>query len=295
MADARHRKVCHRKQVCHREFVIGGWEAKAIKQGEFHMMAYHDLQQQFPFQNLQTAWLNPQLAQTYGPGYGFGQAAYGQQFGQPNMGAWGSWGQHRQLSQNEVGDVVRQLVPLLPQLIAQAQQQPQAALGFGGGFGQGYGQLPKFLTQQDVNEVVRQILPVLPQIVGMLQGQGAWQGTLGGPLHAAMHGGLNSQFAPQPNPLAQLANSIGNPWQQNPLQQWSGQQNWGQHNWGQQNWPQAMPAYGPLAWGQQAWGQRNLTQHDVSEVARQLVNVIPQVISNLQAQNLGAQGQQRMN
>jgi hypothetical protein len=244
------------------------------------MTAYHDLQQQSPFQNPQTAWFNPQLAQTHG----LGQAAYGQhfgqyggqQFGQPSMGAWGSWGQHRQLSQNEVGDVVRQLVPLLPQLLAQAQLQPQAAFGYGG-FGQGYGQIPKLLTQHDVNEVVRQILPILPQLVGMLQGQGPWQGTLGGPLQAAaMNGGLNSQFAPPQNPLAQFAN----PWQQNPFQQWSGQQ----------SWPQAMPAYGPQAWSQQAWGQRNLTQQDASEVARQLVNIIPQVISNLQTQ-----GQQRMN
>jgi hypothetical protein len=253
---------------------------EAIKQGEFHMMAYHDLQQQFPFQNPQTAWLNPQLAQTYG----FGQAAYGQnfgqyggqQFGQPNIGAWGGWGQHRQLSQNEVGDVVRQLVPLLPQLLAQAQQQPQAAFGYGGfgpgygqSYGQGYGQ--KFLTQQDVNEVVRQILPILPQIVGMLQGQGTWQGPLQA---AAMHGGLNPQLGQQ-NPFAQFAN----PFQQ----QWSGQQ-------GQPGWTQAMQAYGPQAWSQQAWGQRNLTQQDASEVARQLVNIIPQVISNLQTH-----GQQRMN
>src|SRR5882757_4297525 len=130
------------------------------------MMAYHDLQQQNAFQNpLQSAWINPQIAQAYG----LGQAAYGQQFGQyggqqfgqpnigqPNTGAWGlgagwgtqpAWGQqHRQLSQYEVGDVVRQLVPLLPQILAQAQQQPQAAYGYGA-----YGQFPRPLTQQDVN------------------------------------------------------------------------------------------------------------------------------------------------
>ena len=63
-------------------FVISGRGAKAIKQGEFHMMAYHDLQQQFPFQNLQAGWLNPQLAQSYGLGNGLGQAAYGELFGQ---------------------------------------------------------------------------------------------------------------------------------------------------------------------------------------------------------------------
>jgi uncharacterized protein YidB (DUF937 family) len=176
----------------------------------------------------------------------------------------------------QLGDVVRQLVPLLPQLLAQAQQQPQAAFGYGG-FGQGYGQFPKFLTQQDVNEVVRQILPILPQIVGMLQGQGTLPGTWQGPLQAAaMYGGLSAPIGQQ-NPFAQFAN----PGQQNPFQQ-----QW----FGQHGWPQAMQAYGPQAWSQQAWGQRNLTQQDASEVARQLVNIIPQVISNLQAQS-----QQRVN
>jgi hypothetical protein len=237
------------------------------------MMAYHDLHQQFPFQNPQAAWMNPQAAQTYG--FGLGQAAYGQQFGpqggqqfgQPNIGAWGlggGWGQgqHRQLSQNDVGDVVRQLVPLLPQLLAQAQQQPQAAFGYGG-FGQGYGQNPRTLTQQDVNEVVRQILPILPQIVGTLQGQGPQYA-------AAMYGGQGPQFGLQ-NPLSQFSN----PFQQQPF----GQQ-------GQQGWPNAMSAFG----GSQAWGQRQLNQQDVSEVVRQLVGIIPQVIGNLQAY-----GQQRMN
>lgn len=242
--------------------------------------AYQDFQQQFPFQNpQQTAWtnqqhwMNPQLAQTYG----LGQAAYGQYGGQPNIGAWGAgaWSQHRQLSQNEVGDVVRQLVPLLPQILAQVQQQPQAAYGYGGfgglsqGYGQNFGQSPRLLTQQDVNEVVRQILPILPQIVGVLQGQN--------PLTAAaIYGGQGAQMGPQigsQNPLGPFAN----PFQQNPLQQ-----QW----FGQQGWQQPMAAYG----GTQAWGQRQLTQHDVNEVVRQLAGIIPQVISGLQAY-----GQQRVN
>jgi uncharacterized protein YidB (DUF937 family) len=260
------------------------------------MMAYHDMQQPFPFQNPQQAgWFNPQLAQNHGSYSGFGQGAYGQplgqyggqQFGQPNIGAWGSgagwggWGQHRQLSQNEVGDVVRQLVPLLPQLLAQAQ--PQAAFGHGfgvGGWGQAYGQ--RMLTQQDVNEVVRQILPILPQIVGALQGQG-----IQGPFQAAaIYGGLNSQYGTQ-NPFAQFAN----PYQQQPFGQlWQQHAQSAQSPWAQTQWPQTLQAFGPQAWGQQAWGQRNLTQQDVNEVARQLVAIIPQVINNLQAQ-----GQQRMN
>lgn len=233
------------------------------------MMAYHDLQQQGLFQNPQfSTWINPQLAQAYG----LGQAAYGQQIGQPNIGGWGlggGWGQQRQLSPYEVGDVVRQLVPLLPQLLAQAQQQPQAAfgpgqsLGFGHGYGQPYGQFGRQLTQQDINEVVRQLLPMLPQIVGTLQGQG--------PHAAAMYGGWGQSLGSQ-YPLGQF----GNPFQQ----QWFGQQG-----------PQQMAAFGPSQFGSsQQWGARQLTQQDVNEVARQLVGIIPQVIASLQAF-----GQQRMN
>jgi hypothetical protein len=253
------------------------------------MMAYQD-NQQFPFQGAQHAgWMNPQQSQTYG----LGQPAYGQQFGfggnqfgQSNLGGWGlgggglgGWPQQRQLSQYEVGDVVRQLVPLLPQIIAQAQLQPQAAFGYGGmgGFG-GYGQQPqRLLTQQDVQEVVRQILPILPQIVSMLQGQN--------PLHTAAiyggnYGGANSQVGWQ-NPFGQFANPLQQ-LQQNPFQQNPFQQQWG----GQQGWPQTMAAYG----GMSQSNQRQLSQHDVNEVVRQLAGIIPQVISGLQAY-----GQQRVN
>ena len=49
-------------------------------------------------------------------------------------------------------------------------------------------------------------------------------------------------------------------------------------------------AYGQPGWGG-GWGQqRQLSQHDVAEVARQLIGVIPQAISGLQAY-----GQQRVN
>jgi hypothetical protein len=158
--------------------------------------------------------------QQQGVGYGLGQAAYGQQYGQygtqPQIGAfgyntgWGAqpqglgqqqpqwwgqqqpqgfgqqqpqwWGQQqRQLSQQDVSEVVRQLLPALPQILAQAQQ-PHAALGYAA-YGQApYGQAPRLLSQQDVNEVVRQILPIVPQIVGMLQGQPQLQ-------YAALQGG----------------------------------------------------------------------------------------------------------
>src|SRR5258706_7010595 len=124
-------------------------------------------------------------------GYGLGQAAYGQQYGQyggqPPTGTFGynpgwaaqpQWGglQQRQLSQQDVSEVVRQLVPALPQILAQAQS-PYAAIGYAA-----YGQAPRTLSQQDVNEVVRQILPIVPQIVGMLQNQPQLQ-------YAAMQGG----------------------------------------------------------------------------------------------------------
>jgi hypothetical protein len=154
-------------------------------------MMYYETQQQNPQQqnpmhNPQQQWgaFNPQSAQ--GNNYGLGQAAYGPQFGQfgasPSIGVpgfnagWGTqspgWGQQqqRQLSQQDVSEVVRQLLPALPQILAQAQQQP-AALGYAA-----YGQAPRLLSQQDVNEVVRQILPFVPQIVGALQGQPQQQG-----------------------------------------------------------------------------------------------------------------------
>jgi hypothetical protein len=252
-------------------------------------MAYHETQQS-PLHNSQLnpqlwALFNPHNPQLYGQsfgtpsmqgiGYGLGQAAYGQQYGQygyggqPSIGAlghggvWGAqpqwwgqqqpqwWGQQqRQLSQQDVSEVVRQLLPALPQILAQAQQ-PQAAIGYAA-----YGQAPRLLTPQDVNEVVRQILPVVPQIVGMLQGQPQLQ-------HVAMHGG--SGFAAQ-NPFATSL-------QQPAL--------------GQYGWPQFQSAFGaPPIWAQP---QRQLSQQDVADVTRQLAGLIPQVIGNLQALN-----QQRM-
>jgi len=221
-------------------------------------------------------------------GPGLGQAAYGQQFGQHGgqqpFGAFGQglgwggqpmgqqWGgQQRQLSQQDVNEVVRQLIPALPQILAQAQN-PFGGMGYAA-----YGQGPRQLSPQDVNEVVRQILPIVPQIVGMLQSQQQ-------PQYAAMQGGLGlgqfgsqgQQFGGQGQQFGGLGQiGLGHPGQS------SGQ------TWGTQfGAPQFQAAFGgPMALGQ----QRQLTQQDVSDIARQLIGVIPQVIGNLQAQ-----GQQRM-
>jgi hypothetical protein len=138
----------------------------------------------------------------------------------------------------------RQLLPALPQIIAQAQNpfaanlftaNPYAGIGHAA-----YGQMPRQLSQQDVNEVVRQLLPFVPQIVGMAQGQPHLQ-------YAAMQGAPFAQFGT----------------------------------------PQFQSAFGasPLGWQP----QRQLSQHDVADITRQLVGLIPQVIGNLQAAN-----QQRM-
>jgi hypothetical protein len=252
-------------------------------------MTYYDTQQQYhnpQFNPQQWAhMLSPQATAGYG-GYGLGQAAYGQQYGQyggqPSIGgfgynpgwgaqpqaqAWGQlqqpqWGgqQQRQLSQQDVSEVVRQLVPVLPQILAQAQ--PHAAIGYAA-----YGQAPRQLSQQDVNEVVRQILPMVPQIVGTLQGQPQLQ-------YAAMQGGQGfgqQGFGQQglgQQGLGQFG--LGNPAQQ--------------FGFGAPQWQSAFGA--PAAWGQH---QRQLTQQDVSDITRQLIGVIPQVIGNLQAFN-----QQRM-
>jgi hypothetical protein len=185
-------------------------------------MTYFETLQQNPTHNSQ---FNPQQwglfnpSQMQGAGYGLGQAAYGQQYGaQQPIGAfgynagWGAqpqglgqqqpqwWGQQqpqgfgqqpRQLSQQDVSEVVRQLLPVLPQILAQTQQ-PHAALGYAA-----YGQAPRLLSQQDVNEVVRQILPVVPQIVGMLQNQPQLQ-------YSALQGGL-SPFGQQGGPQFQSA------------------------------------------------------------------------------------------
>src|SRR5438034_5664721 len=256
-------------------------------------MTYFDTQQhnaQFnpqqwaPFAQPHGAWLSAPMMQAAG-GYGLGQAAYGQQYGQyggqPSIGAFGynpgwgaqpqaqAWGQlqqpqwggqqQRQLSQQDVSEVVRQLVPVLPQILAQAQ--PHAAIGYAA-----YGQMPRQLSQQDVNEVVRQILPIVPQIVGALQSQQQ-------PHYAAMQGGLGQgQFGG----LGQQFGGLGQLGLGHPAQAWGTQ-------FGA---PQFQSAFGgPMAFGQ----QRQLTQQDVADITRQLIGVIPQVIGNLQAYS-----QQRM-
>lgn len=230
-------------------------------------MAYQDMQQQMPLQNPHH-WGMFNYGQPYGGqgiqnvGYGLGQAAYGQ-FGQPNIGAWGQggwggqmgWGQ-RHLSQQDVGEVVRQLVPLLPVVLAQAQQ-PMAAFGYGGGYGGAFNQGPRQLTQHDVNEVVRQILPIVPQIVGLLQGgQSQHQGGYAG------LGQMGQNFYGQPI-QPQFASA--------------------QSPFGQQGMPPFQAAFG----GSQGLGlpQRQLSQQDIGEVVRQLTAAIPQVINNLQTFN----------
>src|SRR5882672_5856746 len=62
---------------------------------------------------------------------GFATASVGQQ--------WGGQ-QQRQLSQQDVNEVVRQLVPVLPQILAQAQQ-PYGAIGHAA-----FGQAPRQLS-----------------------------------------------------------------------------------------------------------------------------------------------------
>jgi len=219
-----------------------------------------------------------QFGQPYGQQFGqshlFGQP-YGQQFGQLG-GPWGQLGglggqpmstfPQRQLSHQDVGEVVRQLVPLLPQVLAQAQQ-PLAAYGYSP-----YGP-PRQLSQQDVNEVVRQILPIVPHIIGLLQAQP--------PMQSAMYGGAGG-YGPQ----AWMGLGLG---AQNPMSHFPiGQTPLQQQTFGQTAWPAFQAAFG----GQPLWNQsqRQLTQQDVGEVVRQLVGLIPQVIGNLQAF-----GQQRPN
>ncbi len=201
-----------------------------------------------------------------GQGFGLGQAAFGQQ-GFGGVGGWQGYGQQgwgspwqqRSFSQQDVGEIVRHLVPLLPLIVNQAQQ-PHAAFGygqgggFGGGFGQGWGQNqgwgqgPRYLSQQDVHEVVRQILPALPQIVNALQGQ--HQGQYGSAAYGGQFGGQG---------LHGLFGGLG------------------------------QAAYGNV--GGNAWGgQRQLGQGDVGEIVRHLTAILPQVIGNLQAFNQQQRG-----
>src|SRR5512134_2505193 len=133
-------------------------------------MTYFDNLQQNLAQNPQFGQFGPQQHGGWGAlgsqgglgqgGAGLGQAAYGQQYGQSGgqqpFGAFGynpggqpmGWGQQwggqqRQLSQQDVNEVVRQLVPALPQILAQAQN-PFGAIGYAA-----YGQAPRQLSQQD--------------------------------------------------------------------------------------------------------------------------------------------------
>jgi hypothetical protein len=231
-------------------------------------MTYQDVYQQSSWQNPMQWGGNSQIP---GMNLGLGQAAYGLQSGPYGTGQFGgAWGQ-RQLSPQDVSEVVRQMVPLLPQILAQSQQ-PLAAFGYG--INQ-----QRQLSPQDINEVVRQLLPILPQIVGAIQ-----QGQ--SPMHAAaIYGGFGqqgfgqlqgfgqpwqNQFAQQPQQQQQYGLGFGNP---------HGQQFGAQGQFGQSGSP-FQAAFGGFQ-GQQ--NQRQLSPHDVNEVVRQLVTAIPQVIGNLQA------------
>jgi len=129
-------------------------------------------------QQLAQALQQTQQTQQGGLGQGqFGQGAFGQGvFGHNTpFGTGQNWGGQRQVSQQEVGNVLQQIAPILPQIIAQAQQQNQMQQPLAA-FGGGYGVNQRSLSQQDVNEVVRQILPIIPQL---LQQQGYGQGGFG--------------------------------------------------------------------------------------------------------------------
>lgn len=241
-------------------------------------MTYQDIYQQTSWQNpmqwsgnSHTAGMNlgtnPGLGNLELGNPGIGQAAYGLQSGPHGAGQFGgAWGQ-RQLSPLDVSEVVRQMVPLLPQILAQSQQ-PMAAFG--------YGVSQRQLSPQDINEVVRQLLPILPQIVGAIQ-----QGQ--SPMHAAaIYGGFGQQgvgqpfggqnlFAQQPQ-FAQQQPQYGFGFG-NPYGQFGSQGQFGQSG------SPFQAAFG----GHQNWGQRQLSPQDVNEVVRQLVTAIPQVIGNLQA------------
>lgn len=252
------------------------------------------------FAQPQHAW-NAGLGQSaFGYGPNFGGQGWGQNFGGQNFG--GQFGGQRQLSHHDVGEVVRQLMPILPQVIAQAQQS-QAAFGQGGygaGFGAAYGGAARNLSQQDVNEVVRQILPVIPQIVGLLQQQGQ-QGSYANAVYGGGQGlnnlgwgnqGWNNQGWNNPGQHNQGAYGYGN---QNPYQL----------SLFGQNQPNAFGPFGQAAFGgnqghaafggnqghaafggNQGMGQqRQLNQVEVGEIVRQLTAALPQVIANLQAIN----------
>jgi len=265
------------------------------------MSHFYDPQQhaalQNPYQWGTFGAFNPAMSQAYGQPFGqfgqqFSQSNLGQpSLGQPSLGAFGvmqpQWQQvsqqpwqqlwqqpwqQRQLSQQDVGDVVRQLLPILPQILAQAQP---VAMGYG--FGQ-----QRSLTPQDVNEVVRQILTIVPQIAATLQGHTP-------AAVAAMYGGYGAQQNPYAlNPYAQ--NPFANPWAQATAQNPFGQAPFAhlmqQQPFGQPAWPAFQSAFGAgQTWNPLQQQQRTLTPNDVNEVVRQLVGIIPQAIANLQSLN----------
>jgi hypothetical protein len=215
-------------------------------------MMHSDHSQQNLFQNPQAQTWPPgapnlqQLAQTLlqlaqnqqAAGYGLGttaqgsigQGAYG--FGSPSGGGqfatgWGA--PQRQLTQQDVSAILQQIAPVLPQIIAQAQQHPyQPMAAYGGAHG------ARTLSQQDVSEVVRQILPAIPQLLQAVQQQ-------------------TNPWGPAPTGFGQVGGGFGLPGQG-----WQGQ---------------AAYAVGVQP---NPFATRQLTPQDVSEIARQLSEVIQQ-------------------
>ncbi len=202
-------------------------------------------------QLVQSLLQHAQSQQGAGVGQGWiGQGAYGAS-GNPLGGGqfaagWGWGAPQRQLSQQDVSAILQQIAPVLPQIIAQAQQhqnQPMAA--FGGGFGAAQ----RSLSPQDVSEVVRQILPIIPQLLQSAQQQGGQWGLA--QMGLGQFGGIGG-----------------------PGQGWQGQAAYGMGPGPQQN---------PLQPYQQP---RQLGQQDVNEIVRQLSEVIQQAYGGQQTGQL---------
>jgi hypothetical protein len=139
----------------------------------------------------------------------FGQGAFGTPLGGAPYAAGLNWSaQQRQLTQQDVGAILQQIVPVLPQIIAQAQQnqqyQPMAAYGGGLGFNQ------RSLSPQDVSEVVRLLLPVIPQVLQSMQQQGTQTGFGWSTLGQA--GGFGQQGLGWQGQAAYGAGPLQNPW-----------------------------------------------------------------------------------
>jgi len=108
--------------------------------------------------------------QNFGGGFGSWQQGYG-------GGGFGGFGQgQRYLSQHDVGEMVRQILPALPQIVSMLQGQYGGAQQYGGLGQAAYGNMGNAWAcaqrqsgQGDIGEVVRQLSAVLPQVISNLQ------------------------------------------------------------------------------------------------------------------------------